>query len=61
MSYPVDFHPLVQRDFNEIIRYYEREAGSEIAERFELEFKDAMEAIKAEPTQFPFYLNRRQQ
>ncbi|MES2468886.1 MAG: type II toxin-antitoxin system RelE/ParE family toxin [Verrucomicrobiota bacterium] len=56
---PLDFHPLAQKDFNEIIRYYDQEAGAEIADRFEVEFRAAVEAIKAQPTQFPFYLKQR--
>ena len=59
MNLPLDFHPLVQKDFNEIIRYYDQEAGAEIADRFEAEFRAAVEAIQAQPTQFPFYLKQR--
>lgn len=38
MSASIGFHPLVQKDLNEILEYYETEAGLEVADRFESEF-----------------------
>jgi len=59
MSHPISFHPLVQRDLNEIITYYESEASPEVADRFEAEFRTALASIKSHPRHFPFYLNQR--
>ncbi|MCX6868803.1 MAG: type II toxin-antitoxin system RelE/ParE family toxin, partial [Verrucomicrobia bacterium] len=55
----LSFHPLVQRDFNEIIAYYETQATPEVADRFEAEFRAAVACIKASPRHFPYYLNQR--
>ena len=54
----VVYHPAVQSDFNDAIDYYEA-AGSNLADRFETEFKVAVAAIAAAPRQFPFYLRSR--
>ena len=59
MSASVGFHPLVQKDLNEILEYYESEAGPEIADRFETEFRLAISAILNAPRQFPFYQKQR--
>lgn len=59
MSARLTFHPLVQKDLNEILAYYEDEAGPETADRFEAEFRNAVAAIKARPRHFPFYLKQR--
>ena len=59
MSSRLTFHPLVQKDLNEILAYYEDEAGPEVADRFEFEFRTAVESIKAQPRHFPFYLKQR--
>ena len=59
MSSPISFHPLVQKDLNEIIAYYESEATLEIAARFEAAFRAAVISIKDQPRHFPFYLNQR--
>ena len=55
----LSFHPLVQKDFNEIIDYYHDEAGPHVADRFETEFRTAIDEIKAHPRRFPFYLSQR--
>ena len=59
MSGRLTFHPLVQKDLNEILFYYEREAGPEVADRFEAEFRRALIAIKEDPRHFPYYLKQR--
>ena len=59
MARGLTFHPLVQRDFNEIIDYYGDEAGPHVAERFETEFRAAIDEIKTNPRHFPFYLSQR--
>ena len=59
MSLTLSFHPLVQRDFNEILAYYEEQATPEVADRFEAEFRVAVASIKAHLRQFPFYLSQR--
>lgn len=59
MERPLTFHPLVQRDFNEIVDYYHEEAGSHVADRFESEFRESIHEIKANPRHFPFYLHQR--
>ena len=59
MSGRLTFHPLVQKDLNEILAYYEQEASPEVADRFEAEFRDALAAIKQSPRHFPYYLKQR--
>ena len=59
MSVGIGFHPLVQKDFNEILQYYETEAGLEVADRFETEFRLAIAAIRNGPRHFPFYQRQR--
>lgn len=59
MSYEITFHPLVQRDLNEILEYYELEASVEIADRFESEVRDASASIRKSPRHHPFYLKQR--
>lgn len=59
MSSALTFHPLVQKDLNEILSYYELEASPEVADRFEAEFRRALIAIKERPRHFPFYLKQR--
>jgi plasmid stabilization system protein ParE len=53
MSASIGFHPLVQKDINEILEYYESEAGLEVADRFETEFRMAISAIRNGPRHFP--------
>jgi plasmid stabilization system protein ParE len=59
MSHLLTFHPLVQKDLNEILDFYETEAGAEIADRFESEFREAIESIRNHPRHQPFYLQQR--
>jgi plasmid stabilization system protein ParE len=59
MSASIGFHPLVQRDLNQILDYYESEVGLEVADRFETEFRSAISAIRTEPRHFPFYQKQR--
>ena len=59
MSLRLGFHPLVQRDLNEILDYYASEAGLETADRFESEFRAALVNIQRNPRYFPFYQNQR--
>jgi plasmid stabilization system protein ParE len=59
MGRSLTFHPLVQKDFNEIIDYYHDEAGPHVAKRFEVEFRSAIDEIKAHPRRFSFYLSQR--
>lgn len=35
----VEFHPAVQRDFNQALDHYEAEGGPHLADRFEGEFR----------------------
>ncbi len=51
----LEFHPAVQRDFNQALAYYEAEGGVHLADRFEAEFRTCIAAVKAGPTPFPFY------
>ena len=53
----LEFHPAVQKDFNEALRYYEAGGGSHLSDRFAAEFRDCLAAIKVGPTRFPFYQN----
>ncbi len=59
MARRLTFHPLLQTDFNEIIDYYHEEAGPHVADRFEAEFRTAIDEIKTDPRRFPFYLSQR--
>lgn len=59
MSRTLTFHPLVQKDLNEILAYYEMEASAEVADRFEDELRTALASIRKHPRQFPYYLNQR--
>ncbi|PAW66603.1 MAG: hypothetical protein B9S30_08020 [Verrucomicrobiia bacterium Tous-C5FEB] len=59
MSSRLSFHPLVQKDLNEILSYYEQEASPEVADCFEAEFRAALAAIKESPRHFPYYLKQR--
>lgn len=59
MSGRLSFHPLVQKDLNEILQYYEQEASPEVADRFEAEFRAALAAIQEHPRHFPYYLKQR--
>lgn len=54
----VVYHPEVQSDFNAALDYYE-DAGANLADRFEAEFRVAMAAIAEHPRRFPFYLRSR--
>jgi len=49
MSRTLTFHPLVQKDLNEILAYYETEASLEIADQFEQELHAAIASIKENP------------
>ncbi len=51
----LEFQPAVQKDFNDALDYYEREAGIYVGNRFEAEFRSAIIAVKAGPTRFPYY------
>lgn len=59
MSRSLTFHPLVQKDLNEILAYYEEEASAEIADCFEQELRTALASISEHPRHFPFYLKQR--
>ena len=59
MECPLTFHPLVQRDFNEIIDYYHENAGAHVADRFESDFREAVDQIMGNPRHFPFYQKQR--
>jgi plasmid stabilization system protein ParE len=59
MSGRLTFHPLVQKDLNEILSYYEQEASPDVADRFEAEFRNALAAIKENPRHFPYYFKQR--
>ena len=49
MSATIGYHPLVQKDFNETLDYYESGGGLEIADRFETDFRLAVSAIRQAP------------
>jgi plasmid stabilization system protein ParE len=51
----VEYHPAVQRDFNDAVAYYEAAGGGHLADQFEFEFRTCIEALKAGPTRFPPY------
>ena len=59
MTATIGYHPLVQMDLNEALNYYEAEAGPEIADRFETEFRLAISAIRHDPRHFAFYQKQR--
>ena len=51
----LEYHPAVQRDFNDALEYYESKAGLHVADRFEAAFRAGVAALKIGPTHFPFY------
>lgn len=55
MSPGISFHPRVQKDLNEILDFYEQEGGTNIAARFEDEFRASVELVRQNPRHFPFY------
>ena len=59
MSATIGYHPLVQKDLNEALDYYDSAAGPEIADRIENEFRMAIHAIRAAPRHFSFYQKQR--
>lgn len=59
MNLKFGFHPLVQRDLNEILNYDVSEAGQDTADRFESEFRVAIATVQKNPRQFPFYQKQR--
>lgn len=59
MKVRIGFHPLVQKDLNEILADDETEAGYEVADRFEIELRVAIDSIKNAPRHFPFYQKQR--
>lgn len=50
----LEFHPAVQRDFNEALAFYDA-AGPRLADRFETEFRQCTSIIAETPRRFPFY------
>jgi plasmid stabilization system protein ParE len=53
------FHPLVQRDLNEALGFHHEHASRAVAERFEMEVREALAAIARNPRRHPFYLQQR--
>jgi len=51
----LEFHPAVQRDFNEAVDYYESAGGPNLADRFEEEFRACIEAPKLGHLRFAYY------
>ena len=51
----LEYHPAVQRDFSSALDYYEAAAGPHLADRFEAEFRAAVNAVRAMPRGFPFF------
>ena len=52
MTENVIFHKFVQRDMNEIIRYYTNEAGDALADRFYSAFISTVEKALSNPEYF---------
>lgn len=50
----LEFHPAVQQDFNAAIDYYVTAGGRHLADRFEAELRECLEAIKSGPRQHGF-------
>ena len=51
---PLIFHPLVQNDLRTILRFYEEEGGSRLADRFFAELETTIFTITHEPSRFHF-------
>jgi hypothetical protein len=49
------FHPLVQRDINVAIRYYDEEGGISLGDRFYAELNRILKHIEASPPWFHIY------
>jgi plasmid stabilization system protein ParE len=48
----LEFHPAVQRDVNEILAFYEKEAGRALADRFFAAMQSRLAEIAAAPSRF---------
>ncbi|MDR1282883.1 MAG: type II toxin-antitoxin system RelE/ParE family toxin [Opitutaceae bacterium] len=53
----IEYHPAVQRDFNDAIAWYDAEGGFNLGDRFEAEFRACVAAIRMAPRRFPFFQN----
>lgn len=51
----LEFHPAVQRDVNEIMAYYEREASPALADRFYTDLLTQLARIEEHPERFSAY------
>jgi plasmid stabilization system protein ParE len=51
----LEFHPAVQRDVNQIVAYYEREATGALADRFFNAVHEQLVRIAAHPERFSPY------
>jgi len=47
------FHPLVQRDINTALRYYDEEGGSSLGDRFYAELNGKLAEVEKAPAKFP--------
>jgi hypothetical protein len=47
------FHPLVQRDINTALRYYDEEGGSGLGDRFYAELDRKLGEVEKAPIKFP--------
>ncbi len=52
----LSYHPLVQRDVNEILDHYREVSGEALAGRFFDELQACLTELLRRPTAFPFYL-----
>ncbi len=55
----LEFHPAVQRDVNEILAFYQKEASGALADRFFAAMQSRLAEIAAEPSDFPIGLRTR--
>jgi plasmid stabilization system protein ParE len=49
---PIRFHRLVQKDLNEVLRFYEDEAGAVLADRFFAEVEQIVAQMALNPMRF---------
>lgn len=56
----LSYHPLVQRDVNEILDHYREVSGEALANRFFDDLQASLKTLVENPQAFPFYMGHSQ-
>lgn len=54
-----EFHPKIEAEFLDAVRFYEKKGGEGVATRFRSDFEACVTAIEKTPTSFPYYSGAR--